>query len=419
MAHQPLVMSPNYRAFVRGIRALHRLALSGKDESPEADTVRDAMDVPWEALSDIERKRARGLSGDLYSISDPPDSRQQEMNAQAQDKLTNAIEARQRGEWDRALELLRRLDDDVDPALLSFLRGSIWLYAGDPETALLFVAHALRLQPDNGKYLAMFLHTLNMVDPGAARERARQILEKPEKTSPVAVAWAADIVFRVNRSLPDAEALGAIGQLVPALQWAFSRIEAGDEAGIDHSSYMMTVLLLAFCHELLGKTQAAVDYLTKGLQVDPYNDALLGARGALLYGATPRAITDLEVAIQNGSQEIWPYFFLAHHYLMTGRFDECRAMCERASHLPASAAVRSELAEWVAISEAEQAFPAEKVRASFEIAIRLDPANEWARRNLAAFEAALALPGKSKWQMRSESALRASAQAERQYPVAA
>ena len=63
MAHQPLVMSPNYRAFVRGIRALHRLALSGKDESPEADTVRDAMDVPWEALSDIERKRARDFLG--------------------------------------------------------------------------------------------------------------------------------------------------------------------------------------------------------------------------------------------------------------------------------------------------------------------------------------------------------------------
>ena len=99
------------------------------------------------------------------------------MNAQAQDKLTNAIEARQRGEWDRALELLRRLDDDVDPALLSFLRGSIWLYAGDPETALLFVEHALQLQPDNGKYLAMFLHTLNMVDPGAARERPARFLK--------------------------------------------------------------------------------------------------------------------------------------------------------------------------------------------------------------------------------------------------
>jgi hypothetical protein len=103
----------------------------------------------------------------------------------------------------------------------------------------------------------------------------------------------------------------------------------------------------------------------------------------------------------------------------TGRYDECKTLCGRASQLPASVAVRSELAEWVAISQAEQGFPAEKVRASFEIAIRLDPGNEWARRNLAAYEAALVLPDKSKWQMRSEAALRAAAQVERQYPVAA
>jgi hypothetical protein len=43
-----------------------------------------------------------------------------------------------------------------------------------------------------------------------------------------------------------------------------SRIETGDEAGIDQTSYFLTALLLGFCHELLGKTQVAVDYLTKG-----------------------------------------------------------------------------------------------------------------------------------------------------------
>src|SRR5580704_7071391 len=102
MVRQPLVMSPNYRAFVRGIRALHRLTISGQDETPEADTVRDAMDVPWEALSEIERKRARGLSGDLYSISDPPPGHDQQMNAQAQETWNSALEAKQRGEWDNA-----------------------------------------------------------------------------------------------------------------------------------------------------------------------------------------------------------------------------------------------------------------------------------------------------------------------------
>ena len=416
MARQPLAMSPNYGAFVRGIRELHRLTVLGKDELPEADVVRDAMDAPWEALSEAERKRASGLSGDLYSISDPPDGRQREMDAQAQEQFNNAIEARQRGEWDRALELLRQLTDFVAPALLSFLRGSIWLDAGDTETALLFVEHAWQVQPGNGQYLATFLHVLGLVDTDAAQERAKQILQNPDNTAPVAVVWAADIVFRANRSLSNAEAMAAIRQLLPVLRRAFARIEAGDKAGIDQSSYIMAVLLLGFCLEIEGQPQVAVEYLTKGLQIDPYNPALLGGRGVLLYGASPRAISDLELAIQNGSKEIWPYFYLAHHFLVTRRFDECRSMCERASPLPALAAVRSELAEWVAISKAEQGFPPDKVREAFETAIRLDPSNEGARRNLAAFEAAL--PGKGNWQMPPESAWRASAQAERQYPMA-
>ncbi len=65
-------MSSDYRVIVRGIRELHRLTLEGMDESPEADAVRDAMDTPWEALSESERMRVNGLSADLYSISDPP-----------------------------------------------------------------------------------------------------------------------------------------------------------------------------------------------------------------------------------------------------------------------------------------------------------------------------------------------------------
>ena len=44
--------------------------------------------------------------------------------------------------------------------------------------------------------------------------------------------------------------------------------------------------------------------------------------------------------------------------------------------MPGSAAVKSELAEWLAISESELAFPVEIVRASFENAVRLDPSNE-------------------------------------------
>jgi tetratricopeptide (TPR) repeat protein len=415
MARQPLAMSPNYLAVVRGIRELHRLTLSGRDESPEADAVRDATDGPWEGLSEAERKRASGLSEDLYSISEPPADGPREMNPQAQARLNDAVEARQRGEWDRALELLRRWGNYVSPALVSYLRGSIWLEAGDPETAVLFYEHASRLQPENGNYLAIFLHTLDAVDPPAARRRAQEILKDPDRYPPVAVARAADVMFKAVRSLPGADAAKVLRELIPPLDQTVSRIEKGDEGGVDRSSYAMAVGLLGLTHEALGETQAALDCYSRGLGVDPFNDGLLVARGTLLYGGSPRAIGDFELAIRGGSPVVWPYFFLAHHYLLTRRYEECRAMCERASRLPASSAVRSELAEWTAIAQAEQTFPAEIVRASFENAIRLDPSNDRARRNLAAFEAATPPARARTWETRSESAVRTSGQAERLY----
>ena len=149
----PLVfrMSPNYLAVVRGIRELHRLTLSGLDESAMADAVRDATDGPWNALSEVERERADGLSEDLYSISDPSVNGPGETNPQALAGWNDANEARERGEWDRALALLRRWGKDLPPAIVSRLRGSIWREAGDPETSALFYEHGSVLELESEK----------------------------------------------------------------------------------------------------------------------------------------------------------------------------------------------------------------------------------------------------------------------------
>ena len=48
---------PNFRKVVRGLLELHRLAAAGKNESDEADAVRDFMDAPWACLSEAEKAR--------------------------------------------------------------------------------------------------------------------------------------------------------------------------------------------------------------------------------------------------------------------------------------------------------------------------------------------------------------------------
>src|SRR6185312_16924142 len=122
MARHPFSTNPGYIQTIRGLHQIHALTLAGQDDSPEADAIRDRLDRPWYDLSEIEKQRIKGLSEDLYSISDPS----QELlpsNPQVQRKLIEISEAKQIGKWDQALELLRRWSRYIDPALLAFLRG--------------------------------------------------------------------------------------------------------------------------------------------------------------------------------------------------------------------------------------------------------------------------------------------------------
>ena len=84
-----------------------------------------------------------------------------------------------------------------------------------------------------------------------------------------------------------------------------------------------------------------------------------------------------------------------------------------------SVSVKSEFAEWLAISQSELGFSVAMVRASFEKSIRLNPSSERVQRNSTAFEAANRPPPASSYEIRSAVAVRDSSLAERRYEVAA
>ena len=422
VAHPPFG-SPSYKLVAKGLVELHLLIKDGKDDSPEAESVRDALDAPLKALNRTEKERAQWLSEDLFSVSEPPAATtQKELNPQAQQQLNEAIEARQSREWDRALALLRRGREYISLALLSYLRGSIWLDAGNPDVAAVFYGHASESDPANANYRAIYMHALAESDPDAAGKLAKEILADDEKQAPVVVARAADIRFNEKRIASGAESTQLYRELIPILERNMTRIERDEGTQSRASAYAMTVYLLGFCHEFLGNVGAAVTYYTRGLQVNPQNDGLLVARGILRYGTSPRAVTDLEQAVGLGSPVVWPYIFLAHHYLITNRFEDCRLMCETGLRLSGSDTAKSQLQEWRAIAQSELGFSAEAVRSAFEAAVRLDPSNELARRNQDAFEASLKVPRThpcAKWEQKSNSSVRQFGLAERRCSVAA
>jgi len=423
MVTHPPSGSPSFKLVAKGLVALHRLIKDGKDDSLEAESLRDALDAPLKVLNRTEKERAQWLSEDLYSVSEPPAATtQKEMNPQAQQQLNEAFEARQSREWDQALALLRQWRECISPALLSYMRGSIWFEAGNPEVAAVFYGHASDSDPTNANYRAIYMHALAESDPDAAGKLAREVLADDEKHAPVVVARAADIRFNETRTASDADSAQLYRELVPILERNMARIEQEEGAASRASAYAMTVGLLGFCHEFLGNAGAAVNYYSRGLQGNPNNDGLLVARGILQYGTNPRAIADFERAVELGSAVVWPYLFLAHHYLISNRFEECRVSCEMGLRMRGSDTAKSQLEEWRAIAQAELGFPPELVRAAFEAAVRLDPSNDLAERNQAVFEASLRpprTPPRSKWEQKSEAAVRQFGLAERRYSLAA
>lgn len=162
-----MLSEPNVIAMVRGVCRLHSLMQQGNDDdSPEAESIRDATDAPWKALSQEERQFVRELSEDLFSLSEPA-REVLPMTAEVTAILTAVEDARARGDGQHALMLLRHCAEFLAPAKLSYLRGLIWRDVGDTETAALFLRHATRLAPENGAYLRT-LGGLSLTAPAAA-----------------------------------------------------------------------------------------------------------------------------------------------------------------------------------------------------------------------------------------------------------
>jgi tetratricopeptide (TPR) repeat protein len=392
MVRRPFSTNPSYLQYIRSLRELHALTMAGRDESPEADAIRDGMDHPWYDLSETEQERINGLSADLYSISDTP-KEPQPTNPQVQRKLIEADEAWQAGNWDQALEILRRWSQHIDPAILSYRRGRIWHEAGDDATANLFYGHAARLDPRHFEHA--YLHNLWSADDLEGRKLAREILAAREPHSVEIVITASAIVFLALREIPIFECREDLEVMASALERAISRARADDLAypQIKNRTIKNLLVYMACSQERMANSRSAIGYLNEALAIDPFDVGILLIRGVIGYGIESSAVDDFERVTEFGARNVWPGFYLAHHSFVTSRFEDCRNKCEWALTFPAPDGVRALLNEWLGISKAELGYPPIQVQSAFEEALRLAPDSDRIRNNLAKFEQSSANPG--------------------------
>jgi hypothetical protein len=141
MTTQRFFSNPYFLTYARLLRLLHQLIREGTDETEAGDVVREQMDEPADHLTSEEIDCLNGISADFYTLRGPP-AKHHPSPADVRNKLKEMSDAREAGDYVKALDLARRNEAYLDPAVVADFRGRVWSEAGEKEMAGVFIGRA-------------------------------------------------------------------------------------------------------------------------------------------------------------------------------------------------------------------------------------------------------------------------------------
>lgn len=195
--------NPAFRAYEQGLIRLSQLDAEGKNDSEEADAVRDAMERPYRQLSQPERDRLRGLSADLYMLQDDEVFEPLQSGQTQADLEQELKEAWHRHDMEELLRLLRKGPAYLSEEGLASLRAHAYQSLGCLEAALAFQEYAVQLNPQQVGPQVILLGLLYDLDRReAAVALARNIIADPN-ASPDMVAYAGHVLSRTASTVPE------------------------------------------------------------------------------------------------------------------------------------------------------------------------------------------------------------------------
>jgi tetratricopeptide (TPR) repeat protein len=361
-------------ASARLLLQLDRLQSEGDGNTASANAVREQMETLWYAMTEAEQERLRGLSEDLYAITDRAD-RRVAMSPDDHRRYGLALQAAMAtGNYDEMVRLLRRPPKEMALDGVAFMQGRMWERMGDAETALVFMREAERLNPEE-QTISVMIVLRNLGRTEEEEDCARRIVANPH-SPPEALYLAAGVLLRASVALSPEEARAVVEDMIAALQRALgpeSRRAWPQVPGFRSSASCM----LGHAYELLGMQSEALAVYTAALSRNPADTEVLTFRGILLHRGDPAAaVADFEVAATYGAASVWPYYFLARHYALNGQYSRSEPLCitglKKDGQTPA---ITAELYELLAVCQAMRGSPPKVVAGSFARALELDPAN--------------------------------------------
>ena len=392
MSDKPNTPSQAVLESARLLRELHLLFLQGKDQSKEADAIRDDMESPWYGMTPDEQERIGGLSEDLYALADngPRFVAMSEQQIQAWKKELEDWKNRYlQGDIDGWLAFWRRPRPNNFPppngnpaSVVHFFQARCWDKYGDYETAALFMKAAEKTDPQFSGLVLDLLHLAG--NRAEERKYANRILNDP-KSKPVFVYTAASYMFgQVNGMKSQRESL--CNRLVPILKQAMEKEQRIPRAERDLPETEMYLLgSLGMCYELLGKDQEALSLYNRALIAHPSDHDLLLHRGVvLLYSRTdPAAYADFEKAVQLNSTRCLPFLLLAQREFNAGNYWKSYEYAKKGSDKHGTNELLSMAYQIIAMSLSMLDQHIDWVLENFKLAERLDPNNATIAQNRA------------------------------------
>jgi tetratricopeptide (TPR) repeat protein len=260
-----------FEKYVSLLRRLHELIARGEGDSDNADAIRDEMDGPWYELSDVEMARARGLSGDLNSLTGS------EVYA-AEDRSKPVSETELKNAWelehyDGVLMLLHRPAPFLKPDEIAFMRAHCWGQLGDLQTALLFYRRAAELVPQDEQYAVMLMLTLlglgRLSEAGVC---AAHLANDVPVTIPVILLRAAGVLFAGLDDLHSSTAASANQHIIDLITRAFILDRnTPAQSKLRDSDVSRYLVVLAMCYDGMGKQREATDARERAVEIDPRN----------------------------------------------------------------------------------------------------------------------------------------------------
>ena len=358
---------------------LAELQLADQRDEGAVDAIRDAMDTPWQRLSENERVLVAALSEDMYFLD--PDERPTfvEPGDEEKARMQEFLRGWQRADWIQYRVELAQRASAVPSDMLLYVLSRGWEEQGFRAAAFQFMYAAHKLANWKSGYAVTLVrlswalsHYALAADIGRfCLERYSDLHEQfREYVLSMIVAYSAFDGF-------DAEAYAL--QLRDCVHADYQRVTLDVR--------LSSIAFLAFYYERTERRDMAEALYNRAMAIAPENALLLASVGMFtLSEDRERAYAHMRESTQLNVSTPWPYLVLGRQALLSQQFEEAQALCLRGLQCSERSVLRARFLEWLALCSIGLERPPEETRYLFLMAYQFAPGDVSIDRNWRVFE---------------------------------